>query len=65
MYSVRMYSEQKNKIKSYATTIIMTLIILFVSALAIITVYDYVVYYITDNLSELCARYGFLVSPHC
>jgi hypothetical protein len=60
-----MYSEQKNKIKSYGTTIIMTLVILFVSALAIIAVYDYVIHDITNDLSELCARYGFLISPGC
>ena len=60
-----MYSEQKNKIKSYGTTIIMALVMLFVSALAIISVYDYVVHDITNDLSELCAKYGFLVSPRC
>ncbi len=60
-----MYSEQKNKIKSYGTTIIIALVILFVSALAIIAVYDYVVHDITNNLSELCTRYSFLVSPGC
>jgi hypothetical protein len=60
-----MYSEQKNKIKSYGTTIIMALVILFLSALAIIAVYDYVVHDITNDLSELCTKYGFLVSPGC
>lgn len=60
-----MYAEQKNKIKSYGTLIIITLIIVFVSALAIISVYDYVVHEITNNLSELCTKYGFLVSPRC
>lgn len=60
-----MYLEQKNKIKSYGTLIIITLIIVFVSALAIISVYDYVVHDITNNLSELYTKYGFLVSPGC
>jgi hypothetical protein len=60
-----MYTEQKSKIKSYGILIVMTLIIVFVSALAIISVYDYIVYDITNDLSELCAKYGFLVSPKC
>ena len=60
-----MYTEQKSKIKSYGILIVMTLIIVFVSALAIISVYDYIVYDITNDLSELCAKYGFLVSPGC
>jgi len=60
-----MYVEQKSKIKSYGTLIIIALIIVFVSALAIISVYDYLVYDITNDLSELCAKYGFLVSPAC
>lgn len=60
-----MYTEQKSKIKSYGILIVMTLIIVFVSALAIISVYDYIVYDITNDLSELCAKYGFLVSPAC
>ena len=60
-----MYIEQKSKIKSYGILIVMTLIIVFVSALAIISVYDYIVYDITNDLSELCAKYGFLVSPAC
>lgn len=60
-----MYTEQKSKIKSYGILIVMTLIIVFVSALAIISVYDYIVYDITNDLSELCAKYGFIVSPGC
>ncbi|MGE5705098.1 MAG: hypothetical protein ACM3XP_00070 [Nitrososphaerales archaeon] len=60
-----MYTEQKSKIKSYGILIVITLIIVFVSALAIISVYDYIVYDITNDLSELCAKYGFLVSPAC
>jgi hypothetical protein len=60
-----MYAEQKNKIKSYGTLIVMTLIIVFVSTLAIISVYDYLVHDITNDLSQLCAKYGFLVSPGC
>jgi len=60
-----MYTEQKSKIKSYGILIVMTLIIMFVSVLAIISVYDYIVYDITNDLSELCAKYGFLVSPAC
>jgi len=60
-----MYTEQKNKIKSYGTLIVMTLIIVFVSTLAIISVYDYLVHDITNDLSQLCAKYGFLVSPGC
>lgn len=60
-----MYTEQKSKIKSYGILIVMTLIIVFVSALAIISVYDYIVYDITNDLSGLCAKYGFLVSPAC
>ena len=60
-----MYAEQKNKIKSYGTLIIIALIIVFVSALAIISVYDYIVHDITNNLSALCTKYGFLVYPGC
>ena len=60
-----MYTEQKSKIKSYGILIVITLIIVFVSALAIISVYDYIVYDITNDLSELCAKYGFIVSPGC
>jgi hypothetical protein len=60
-----MYAEQKNKIKSYGTLIVMALIIVFVSTLAIISVYDYLVHDITNDLSQLCAKYGFLVSPGC
>jgi hypothetical protein len=60
-----MYSEQKNKVKNYGTLIVMALVIVFVSALAIISIYDYLVHDITNNLSELCAKYGFLVSPSC
>ncbi len=59
-----MYVE-KTKIKSYGTFIMMTLIIVFISALAIISMYDLFVYDITNNLSELCTRYSFLVSPGC
>ena len=57
--------EQKNKIKNYATTIIMVLVIVFVATLTIISIYDLFVNDITNNLAELCARYGFLVSPGC
>ena len=60
-----MYAEQKNKIKSYGTLIVMALIIVFVLTLAIISVYDYLVHDITNDLSQLCAKYGFLVSPGC
>jgi hypothetical protein len=59
-----MYVE-KTKIKNYGTFIMMTLIIVFLSALAIISIYDLFVYDITNNLSELCTRYSFLVSPGC
>ena len=43
----------------------MVLIIVCLLALVIIVVYDLVVYDITDKPSELCAKYGFLVSPGC
>jgi len=60
-----LYIEEKNKIKSYTTIIIVALIIVFISALAIMSVYDLFVNDITNNFTELCARYGFLVSPGC
>lgn len=59
-----MYVE-KIKIKSYVTFIIIALIIVFLLALAIISVYDLFVHDITNNFNELCTRYGFLVSPGC
>ncbi|HLN35048.1 MAG TPA: hypothetical protein VK250_07170 [Nitrososphaeraceae archaeon] len=61
---ITMYVE-KTKIKSYVSFIVMTLIIAFVLALAIISIYDLFVHDITNNFSELCTRYGFLVSPGC
>ncbi|MGE5706541.1 MAG: hypothetical protein ACM3XP_07485 [Nitrososphaerales archaeon] len=59
-----MYVE-KIKIKSYVTFTIIALIIVFLLALAIISVYDLFVHDITNNFSELCTRYGLLVSPGC
>ena len=59
-----MYLE-KTSIKSYVTSIIMILIIAFLLALAIISAYDLFVHDITNNFTELCTRYSFLVSPGC
>lgn len=43
----------------------MAMVIVFILVLAIISVYDLFVHDITNNFAELCARYGFLVSPGC
>ena len=59
------HKDQDNKIKHYLTVVIIGLIIVVVAALAIISVYDLIVYDITNNVNQLCARYGFLVSPSC
>ena len=59
-----MYIE-KSKVKNYATMIIMALIVLFVCIIAVISVYDLIVHDISNTVSDLCARYGFLVSPSC
>jgi hypothetical protein len=56
---------EKSKVKNYATMVMIALIVLFVCTLAVISVYDLIVHDISNNLSDLCARYGFLISPSC
>lgn len=59
-----MYVE-KTKVKNYATIVMMILIVLFVSTIAVISVYDLIVHDISNNLNDLCTRYGYLTSPGC
>ncbi|HLN34576.1 MAG TPA: hypothetical protein VK250_04770 [Nitrososphaeraceae archaeon] len=59
-----MYVE-KTKAKNYATIIVIAMVVLFVSTIAVISVYDLIVHDISNNLNDLCARYGYLISPGC
>lgn len=59
-----MYVE-KTKVKNYATIIVIAMVVLFVSTIAVISVYDLIVHDISNNLNALCTQYGYLISPGC
>lgn len=56
---------EKSKVENYATMVMIALIVLFVCTLAVVSVYDLIVHDISNNLNDLCSRYGFLISPSC
>ena len=58
-------NHKKSKIKNYVEIGTLGSVIAFVSTLGIVSVYDLVVYDITNTVGELCQRYGLLISPAC
>lgn len=56
---------QKNRIKKWSSIFFAVGSLVFLSVMGIVSAYDLLVYNISDNVSELCARYSFVISPEC